>query len=147
MIRRTIAAALLAGLVSPALAAQFASPAYDQAAGLANGKTQADATYDGGASRGAVAAPVTAGSPAAASQTALAPARPALAAQEVPSPAKETTGKLFSVHNVLYGAGGAAVGAGLGLLILGGPLSALVGALAGAMIGISLAFSMSKMMR
>ena len=141
MIRRTIAAALLAGLVSPALAGPFAGPAYDQAAGLASGKNQADAAYDGGPVHDAVAAPMTGDLRKIPVRTALPAAYPSLEAASVPAPAKEETGKLLSVHNVLYGTDGAPAGKGLGR-----PLGAAGGALAGAVVGLGIGFAMSKLL-
>jgi hypothetical protein len=137
MIRRTIAAALLAGLGSPVLASQFASQTYDQAANLANGKTQSNAAYDGNAARGAVPFPAAAAAPTAPAQTILTPAHPAAAEAPVPAPSPEATEKLFGVRNVLYG-GGAPVENGLGR-----PL----GALAGVAVGLGIGFAMSKLLR
>jgi hypothetical protein len=141
MIRRAIAAALLAGLASPALADRFASPTYDQAAGLANGKTQADAAYDGGALRDAVASPVTPAAYAASAQTVLTPKRPVFSPQEVPAPTAEATGSLFSVHNVLYGTRETAPSNETNR-----PLRAASGALAGVAVGLGIGFAMTKML-
>jgi hypothetical protein len=137
MIRRTIAAALLAGLASPVLAGQFASPSYDQAASLANGKAQAGAAYDGSVARGAVAAPV-AGSLRTTPQTPLTSAHTSLQTMPVPAPETEAAGKLPIVH-VLYGTEGTPAGNGAS-----NPLGAAGGALAGAAIGLGIGVAMSK---
>ncbi len=142
MIRRTIAAALLAGLAAPALAGQFASPTYDQAAGLANGKVQADASYDGSAARAALAPSVAAAAPAAPTQTILTPVRPAFAPEEVPAPSPEAAErKISSVRHVLYGADAAPARNGQGRALL-----ALGGALTGVATGFGIGFAMSKML-
>ncbi|HEX4046486.1 MAG TPA: hypothetical protein VH309_01555 [Elusimicrobiota bacterium] len=147
MIQRAIVAALLAGLASPVLAGQL-GPAYDQAAGLAAGKS-ADATYDGGPARAAVQAQVAGAvqagglaveTPSAA--TAPSALRPALTADVVPPAPEPSKGKFLTVHGVLFGVGGAAVGAGVGW-VLGGPIGAALGALAGFAIG----FLLSKLLR
>ena len=146
MIHRTIATALLIGLASPVLAQKFASPTYDQAAGMAAGKS-ADATYDGGPARSAVQTQVsgalTTGGLAVEPPSVTAASRPGLAAAKVPEPGKESSkGKFFTTRGLLFGAGGAAAGAGIGWL-LGGPIGAVIGALAGFVIG----FALSKILR
>jgi hypothetical protein len=148
MIHRTIAAALLVGLGSPVLAGQFASPAYDQAAGMAAGKS-ADAAYDGSTARTAVQTQV-AGALATGGlavetppATLTAASRPALTAASVPEPTKDATkGKFITKQGLLWGAGGATVGAGVGWF-LGGPIGAVIGGLAGFAIG----FLLSKILK
>jgi hypothetical protein len=150
MIHRTIAVALLAGLASPVLAnpAPATGPAYDQAAGLAAGRS-ADAVYDGGAARTPVQAQVAGalqtGGLAVERPSEAAPStmRPALTDAAVPEPSHAAGGgKFFNKTTLLYGAGGAATGAGIGWL-LGGLLGAAIGAAAGFAIG----FLLSKVLK
>ena len=129
MRRRTIAAILLAALSSPALA--FTSTTYDQAANMAAGKTPANAAYDGNAARASMPAPgvgaPTANVPAAADPYApavLAPLLPAAATLRVPAPESERSNQApvdRSRRALLYGTGGAALGAmagfGIGVLL------------------------------
>jgi hypothetical protein len=138
MIRRTIVAALLAGLASPVLAGQFASPSYDQAANLANGKAQAGAAYDGSVARGAVAAPI-AGSLRTTPQTPLSSVHPSLQTMPVPAPETETSAQLPNVRHVLYGNDGAPAENAPS-----NPLGAAGGALAGAALGLGIGVAMSK---
>ena len=151
MIHRAIVATLLVGLGLPAFAAsQFTGPAYDQAQGLASGRTQSNAVFDNNTAAGATQTQV-AGAMATGGLTvpdpAAAPAaiRPDLTAStlpEVPAPATAPAhAKLFSTHSVLFGAGGAVIGATAGWLC-GGPLGAVIGLLAGFLIG----FVVSKFM-
>ncbi|HXT00454.1 MAG TPA: hypothetical protein VN915_07245 [Elusimicrobiota bacterium] len=150
MIHRTIAVALLAGLASPVLANTTPTgPAYDQAAGLAAGRS-ADAVYDGGAARTPVQVQVdgalqTGGLAVERPPETVPPsARPALTdATAVPEPSHAAGGgKFFSKTSLLYGAGGAAAGAGIGWLF-GGLLGAAIGAAAGFLIG----FALSKLLK
>lgn len=144
MIHRTIAAALLVGLAVPVLAG---GPALDQATGLANGRS-ADAAYDGTPARTAVQTQVngaltTGGlaveTPPAAVTSA---SRPTLTAAAVPSPDKAAEKEPFvTKRGLLWGAGGAVVGGGIGWF-LGGPIGAALGALAGFAIG----FALSKVL-
>ena len=148
MIHRTIAAALLAGLSSQALAGQFAGPAYDQAAGMAAGKS-ADAAYDGRPAQTAVRAQVAGALTTGGLSVEASPAatNPALMASAVPQPLQAAKkGNFFTKPGVLFG-GGVAAGAGLGWYLghlggLGGPLGAVIGALAGFAIG----FLLSKVL-
>lgn len=152
MIRRTIAAVLLAGLSSPLLAAvQFANTgqAYDQAASLSTGKSLST-MYDGGAAHGSsvqVPAPGASATDATAAQNAPSVQAPAISSAEslkVPSPDKDG-GKSglfgFSRRSLLYGSGGAALGA-----IAGSP-GGVVGALVGALIGFAIGYLLSKILR
>lgn len=148
MIHRAIAAALLTGLVSPVLAGQFAGPAYDQAAGLAAGRS-AEAAYDGSAVRTPVQTQVdgalkTGGLAVERPPETVPPSvHPAAAADTVPEPSRDgEKGKFFTKRGLTVGAGGAAAGAGIGWF-LGGPLGAAIGALAGFAIG----FVLSKLLR
>lgn len=149
MIHRTIAVALLAGLAAPALAnTPPTGPAYDQAAGLAAGRS-ADAVYDGNAARTPVQVQVdgalqTGGlSVERPPETVPPTARPALVDENVPAPSHAAgNGKFFNKTSLLYGAGGAAAGAGIGWLF-GGLLGAAIGAVAGFAIG----FLLSKILK
>jgi len=154
MLHRTIAVALLAGLAAPALAnTPPTGPAYDQAAGLAAGHS-ADAVYDGGAARTPVQVQVdgalTSGGLAVERppQTVPPTLRPADAGPDLPPPPSPDDGggtgggKFFSKTALMFGAGGAAAGAGLGW-ILGGLLGAAIGAAAGFAIG----FIVSKLLK
>lgn len=154
MIHRTIAVVLLAGLASPVLA-QTMGPAYDQAAGLAAGHS-ADAAYDGSAARTPVQpqrTPVqtqvdgalTTGGLAVERPPETVPptVRPALTDSTVPEPSRNgENGKFFTKKGLMWGAGAAVVGGGIGWW-LGGPLGAAIGALAGFAIG----FLLSKLLR
>jgi hypothetical protein len=144
MIHRTIAAALLVGLASSVWAG---GPAMDQATGLATGRS-ADTAYDGSPARAAVQTQVngaltTGGLAVETPPSALASAsRPSLTAAAVPSPAKDASkGPLITKRGLLWGAGGAAVGGGIGWFA-GGPIGAIIGALAGFAIG----FVLSKLL-
>lgn len=150
MLHRTIAVALLAGLASPVLAApQPTGPAYDQAAGLAAGRS-ADAVYDGGAARTPVQVQVagalqTGGLAVERPPETVPPSmRPALTDNAaVPEPSRSAgNGKFFSKTSLLYGAGGAAAGAGVGWLFGG-----LIGAAIGAVAGFVIAFALSKLLK
>jgi hypothetical protein len=113
MIHRAIAAAvLIASAFSPALAAPFSSPSYNEAADLAAGKSPA-AAYDGGSARGAVRGEVngalTAGA-LAVPKTApnAASAHDVLRPTSVPSPDGATKEGFFSGRSLLMGGAGAA---------------------------------------
>jgi len=148
MIHRTIAAALLIGLASPALA----GVAMDQANGLTTGRSP-DAVFDGSAPRAAVqtqvdgalktgdlaveAPPVPPASVTGAAHTA------SYAAAPVPEPTQDgTKGKFFTKRGLTIGVGGAVAGGAIGWL-LGGPIGAAIGALAGFAIG----FLLSKLLK
>jgi hypothetical protein len=118
---------------------------------LAGGQTPAGQTFDGSAARGAVqtqtAGALTVGGLAvpapAAAPVPVSSSRPTLTAATVPSPAASAThGKFFSKRSLLFGAGGAGIGALAGLVIGGGPLGAFLGALVGFTIG----FALSKIL-
>jgi hypothetical protein len=143
MIQRAIAAALLVGLVSPAFA-QKMGPAYDQAAGLAAGKSP-DAAYDGSAARTAVQVPPPGAAASAAAAVETTPAataiHPNLEASKVPEP-DAAKGKFFTKAGLKFGAVGALTGGAAGW-ILGGPIGAAIGIVAGFAIG----FLLSKVLR
>jgi hypothetical protein len=145
MIHRTIAAALLVGLASTVWAA---GPALDQATGLATGRS-ADTAYDGSPARTAVQTQVsgalTTGGLAVETPPAAvtAASRPSLTAASVPSPSKDATkGPFITKRGLLWGAGAATIGGGIGWFV-GGPIGALIGALAGFAIG----FALSKILK
>lgn len=144
MTHRTVVAALLAGLASPALAAQLVGPAYNQAAGMAAGKNP-DAAYDGSPARTELQSPTSA-APAAVLAAETSPAsasaaRPALTA-EIPEPPRTNAQTNFWKNNFVLGVVGIASGARAGW-ILGGP----VGAVVGAFIGFSISFAVSTLLR
>lgn len=148
MIRRTITALLLTAVAcSAAVAAQFASPTYNEAADLAGGAKAPNAAYDGNTAKGAVQGEVngalTAGEllvpktvPNASS------AHDVLRPASVPSPDGSAKEGFFSRRSLISAGAGAAAGAAGGWW-LGGPIGALIGAVAGLAIG----FLMSKLMR
>lgn len=145
MIHRAIAALLLAGTAAAASAAPFASPTYNEAADLANGKS-AEAAYDGGAARGAVTREVKGALTAGELSVPAATARPAsgrdvLRAAPVPAPDKADKEGFFGASSLKMGGGGAILGGFIGWL-LGGPIGAAIGAAAGFGIG----FLMSKLL-
>ena len=144
MINRTIVATLIVGLASSAFAAQFASPAYDQATAATRG---ADTTYDGSVTRTAVQTQVS-GSMTTGGLTVETPTttgvRSDLTVSSIPEPSQDephAKGKFFTKRGFLFGAGGAAVGVGVGWL-LGGPIGAVIGGFAGLAIG----FFLSKIL-
>ena len=148
MIHRTIAALLLTGLASPVLAASLAGPAYDQAAGMAAGKS-ADAAYDGSTARTAVRTQVDGavktGDLAVEKPSAEAPTtvRTAPTTAAVPEPAHDAAkGPFFTRRATVAGGAGAAAGAVAGFFLGGGLFGAAIGALAGFAIG----FALSKML-
>ena len=146
MIQRAIAAALLAVLTASAAgAAQFASPTYNEAADLANGKS-ANAAYDGGSARGAVDREVVGALKVGELSVPKAPAaaatgRDLLRPAAVPAPDKSEKEGFFGAGSLKMGGGGAILGAVVGWLV-GGPIGALIGAAAGFGIG----FLMSKIL-
>jgi hypothetical protein len=149
MMNRTILAALLAGLASPVLAAAFPSQTYEQAAGMVNGKS-ANTTYDGSTTQSAVeaqASAVPAAPAVAAPAAAPSSSRTSLTADVPEPPTVEKKGSfiksLFTKRALMVGAGGAAIGGGLGFLV-GGPLGAVIGALAGFLIGVAMSKVLHK---
>ncbi|MFI5361293.1 MAG: hypothetical protein ACHQ49_04930 [Elusimicrobiota bacterium] len=154
MIQRTIAAVLLAGLAAPVLAGSFASPAYQQAQGLAGGESAA-AVYDLSATKGAAPtqdSTVQTGAAPAVATPASVPAteRASATGAAVPAPTQfaakpnifSKISTVFAKRGVKLGAAGAVIGA-VGGGIAGGPIGAVIGALAGFAIG----FLLSKVLR
>lgn len=144
MIHRAVAAALLAGLASPVLAARLAGPAYNQAAGMAAGKNP-DAAYDGSPARTELQSPTSAAPTAVlAAETSPASASAARAAltAEIPEPTRTNAQTNFWKNNFFLGVGGIASGAFAGWLLCGP-----VGAVVGAFIGFSISFAVSTFLR
>ena len=124
-------AAFLVGLGLPALAAsQFASTAYNQAANIAGGKAQADATYDGTTVREDV--PSAGGVVDSRGAAITNAARPA---PMTPVPAPDgASGEFFNARP----------SRGVATETRGGPLPGLAGALVGAVAGSMIGFILSK---
>lgn len=159
MLKATMFAATLTLLAGSAHAG--ATAAYRDARGMGTGEVPLAAGFDGASTRDAAACKdgrcaIDAATTGAMKKGGLAMAEAKAAPQgaayaEVPAPelnedapgAKEKKSggffsNLFSGKGLLYGAGGALAGAGVGFL-LGGPIGALIGGLVGAIGGLLLA--------